>query len=410
MMRSVFSFAAFCALSVSISATSALATTAGTITSPVFSYNFGSAPGTDLFDFSGTYALGSGATPFNLPTDQVTLSFDGGRFSQTLPANSFTCTSTTCTYSNTGASGITNFQIKKNLSTFSISVRKADFTGTKPQQMGVLSFSVGTNTFAFTPNSMPVAHVTGPHSATVGTLLTFDATTSTDFNSNSLTFTWAIVSQPLGSSAALSSTNQATTSLTVTRNGAYVLKVTPNDGIVNGIPALIAVNVSGGTAPTPPAPGPDNGLVVLSADQTSYIAGTNATLSLHVNVPDGNAQRRYYFVATFDDQPVALTVVNNQLDYSYVAVALSAGSHTFKVLQYTETTDIANDLTNAIAGYNTDIANANKALQYETDPAQIASLQAQVAADQQQIAIDQDQLTKNRTQVAGPAVLTVSAQ
>jgi len=407
-MRSVFSLAAFCALT--LCATSALANTAGTITSPVFSYDFGSAPGTDQFDFSGSYALGSGATPFNLPTDAVTLSFDGGRFTQTLPANSFTCTSTTCTYSNSVGSGITSFQIKMNVNTFSISVRKADFTGTKPQQMGVLAFSVGSNTFAYTPNSMPVAHVAGPASATVGSLLTFDASTSTDFNSNPLTFTWAIVSQPLGSSVALSSTNQTTTSLTATKSGAYVLKVTPNDGIVNGIPALITVNVTGGATQPPPAPGPDNGLVVLSADQTSYIAGTNATLALHVNVPDGNAQRRYYFVATFDDQPVTLTVVNNQLDYSYVASALTAGTHTFKVLQYTETTDISNDLTSAIADYNADIVTVNKALQYETDPTQIASLQAQIANDQQLIAIDQDQLTKNRTQVAGPAVLAISAQ
>jgi hypothetical protein len=381
----------------------------GTITNPAFSFKFGGSPGTDLFDLSGTYVPAEGAPAFNLPADVVTLSFDGGRFTQTLPSNTFACNANSCSFSNSGGAGITNFVIRTN-GTFTIAVRRSDFTGTNPAQMGVVSFTVGDNVFSLAPNSPPVGKITGSASAAVGDLLTFDATESTDFNSNPLTYTWSIVSQPLGSSAALTSTTNATTSLTVTTNGAYVVKVLPNDGTIDGIPALFTVNVTGGPADPAPTPGPDNGLIVLSSDLNSYLVGQTATLSLHVNVPDGNSQRRYVFSATYDDQPITLTEVTPTTDFTFVTPEFTEpGTHTLKVLQYTETTDLANDLTKAITNYNNDILKIQRALEYETDPALISQLQAQIAFDQAQIAIDQQKLMDNRTQVAGPAVLPVIA-
>jgi hypothetical protein len=385
----------------------------GTVTNPVFSFRFGSAPGLDRLDYSGGYTLGTGAPALAPATDVVTLSFDNGRFSQTLPSGSFTCTTNgqTCSYTNAGGSGITNFVIKPLAKTFTIAVRNADFTGTNPAQMGALSFVVGSSSFTITPNSPPVGKITGPASATIGSLLTFDASSSTDFNADPLSFSWSLVSQPLGSSASLSSTTNPTTSLTVTTNGAYVLKVVPNDGIVAGVPALITVNATGGATPPPPAPGPDNGLSVLSSDSNTYIAGQSATVSLHVNVPVGNGARRYFFAATYDDQPVALTTVTNQVDYTFVTPAFTAsGTHVFKVVQYVEITDIANDLVAAINNYNKDITAVNKALQFETDPAVISQLQAQIAQDQAQIAIDQQKQVENRTQVAAPALLNIVVQ
>jgi hypothetical protein len=382
----------------------------GTITNPGFAFHFGSAPGTDTFDVSGTLVPASGAPPLNLPTDVSTVSFDGGHFTQTLAANSLTCTATTCTYTITGGSGITSLVVKPTAHTFSVAVRKADLTSTNDTQMGAFSLSIGTNKFTFIPNSPPVGAVTGPTTAAIGTLLTFDATHSTDFNSDPLTFTWSLVSAPKNSAATLSSTNQPTTSLTPDLAGAYVLKAIPNDGKAAGVPALITLQATGGTTPPPPPPGPSNFLITLSSDANSYVAGQTATLTLQVNVQDGNGARRYFYAPTFDDQPVALTTVTNNTTYRFVTSALASGTHTFKVVQYSETTDIANDLNNAIANYNEDILDCNKALQYETNAAVIAKLQAQIAQDQAQITQDQAQLTANRDQLSSPAVLKFSAQ
>lgn len=381
----------------------------GTITSPVFSFKFGAAPGTDFLDLSGTFVQGSGAPALNLPGDIVSLNFNGGTFRQSLPANSFSCNSTTCTYTNTGASGITSFQIKPAAKTFSVSVRKADFTGASSARLLVTSFSVGTNVFSFVPNSLPVSAISGPTSATIGSLLTFDATGSTDYNSDTLSFAWSLISRPLGSAATLSSTGNATTSITPDVGGAYILRVQASDPQVGGIPALITVNATGATSTPPPPPSASNGFITLSSDFNSYVIGQQANLSLTVNVPDGNGARRYFFSGTYDDAPITLVTVTNQQSYSFQPPAFTAsGTHVLKVVQYTETTDIATDLVNSISNYTSDIAACQKALQFETSPQLIQQLQAQISADQAQIAIDNQQLSANRTQVGGPAVLSIS--
>jgi plastocyanin len=382
----------------------------GQISSPVFTLTYASTPGNDKFDLSGTYVKAVGAPNFSFPGNSVTVSFDGGKFTQTLPGTSFACTSTGCTYSNSTAVGITSLILHLNTSTFSMAVRKQNFATSTPAKMGVFFFSVGTNVFSFTPNSPPVARISGPGSALVGELVTFDASNSSDFNSNTVNYTWSIVSQPLGSSATLSSSNNTTTSLTVTHDGAYTVKVVPHDGIAAGVPAVYTVNISGGTGSPEPLPGPNNGLIALIPNQTNYIVGESATVNLHVNVKPGNAERRYYYAVTYDDQPVALTTVSINNDYSYTAPTFTTtGSHTFKVLQYVENTDIASNLLNSINTYNNDITKANAALLFETDPAIIADLQARIAYDQNQIVYAQAQLLVNRNLVAAPAVLNLIA-
>jgi hypothetical protein len=379
----------------------------GTIANLVFSLSFGNTPGTDQLTANGTYAQAPDSPAFNFAADTVTVSLDNGRWTQVIPAGSFVAISGGWRFTSTEP-GVQQLKIMNN-GTWNVIVRKIDATGMNGSRMGAFSFGVGENLFTAIPNSAPLGKVSGPASGAVGDLLTFDASSSTDFNSDALSFAWSVVTAPLGSESALSSANQATTSFTPDLAGAYVLKVMPSDAAGAGVPALVTVNVTGGSVAPPPAPGPDNGLIVLNSDLNSYIVGQTATFTLHVNVPDGNGARRYAFLATYDDQPVTLTTVANQVDYSFVTPAFTdVGTHTLKVLQYTETADYANDLELAIKAYNADITACNKALLYETSPDEIARLQAQIADDQARIAIVEQQLEENRTQVAGPALLTIS--
>ncbi len=379
----------------------------GPITNLVFSFLFGSAPGLDQFDASGNYVLGSGNDGIHLPGEAVVVSFDAGHFVQAIPSGSFTAISGGWRYTApSGASGITLMKVMNN-GTFQIQARKLDLSATHPGAMGVLSFSVGDDTFSVIPNSPPVAKITGPATALVGSTVTLDGTQSSDFNSEEVTLAWSLVSQPQGSGVSLSSRGNFTTTFTPTHNGAYVVKAVPTDGIAPGIPAIFTVMVSGAGDPPPLPPGPDNGLISLSTNQASYLVGDSAVLNLHEAAQPGNGTSRWYFAATLNDQPITLTPVPHSNDNTYdTPVFTEAGERVFKVDLYLENTNLAKALAATIAEFNQDIVAVNKALQFETDPAIIAQLQAQKAYDLEQIASAQAQLLENRTKVGETAVLT----
>lgn len=373
----------------------------GQITNLDLAVKFGTAPGLDFFDASGNYVQGSGNNGISLPSEAVVLSFDNGKFIQALPSNSFTAISGGWRYTApAGSSGITLFKIMNN-GTFDIDVRKSDFTGSKSTAMGPFTITIGDDVFSVTPNSVPVGRINASSTITVGALATLDATTSSDFNSDSLTYTWSIVSQPLGANVNLSSANQPTTSFIPTLNGAYTLKVVPHDGISEGLPAVVTLQATGGEADPVPPPSHKNGLITLSSDQASYIVGEQATLNAHEDIQVGNGTNRYFFRATLDDAPITLTVVpGSNVDNIYATPVFSdASSHTFKVDLFIENTNMAKQLLATIDFLNSDIAAVNAALVNEQDPAVIASLNAQKAADLSQITEAQEQLELNRTHV-----------
>jgi surface protein len=85
-------------------------------------------------------------------------------------------------------------------------------------------------------NSKPVASINNG----VASLFTYkydlaqlDASSSTDADNDTLTYTWHIKSQPTGSSATLSDASIVNPTLTVDVNGDYVVELTVNDGTVD---------------------------------------------------------------------------------------------------------------------------------------------------------------------------------
>ena len=382
----------------------------GQISNLDFSVKFGSSPGLDTLDANGTYTLGAGNNGINLPSEAVVLSFDGGRFIQALPSNSFTAISGGWRYqAATGASGITLFKIMNN-GTFEIDVRKADFTGAKGTAMGAFSFTIGDDSFVTVPNSVAVGKIVAPATGQVGSTITLDASQSTDFNSDVLSMTWSIVSQPFGSNVPLSSTNQATTSFIPTKNGTYVIRVIPHDGTVAGLEALATIQVTGGTDDPLPPPGPTNGLITIASDTLSYLVGEQAMLTVHDEVQPGGGESRYYYRATLDDAPIALSVLpGSHGDMAHqTAPFTEPGTHTFKVDLYIEDGALAKNLEQTITYYQNDVNAVNEALRWETDPDRIAALLAQKAADLERIAEAQGLLEENRTRIGETTILQFS--
>jgi hypothetical protein len=378
----------------------------GQITNLTFTYKFGTnAPGLDQFDALGTYVLGAGSNGLNLPSEAVVASFDGGKFIQAIPSNSFTAITGGWRYLSTNP-GVSEIRVMNNGS-LTIRVRKSDFSGVNPAAFGPLVLTVGDDTFTAIPNSIPVAKISGPTEATVGSTVVLDATQSTDFNAgDSLTHTWTLVSEPLGSNVSLSSTTNPSVSFSPSRNGNYVLKLVNSDGVADGIPALITVTASGGTDDPPPPPSHENGVISLFVSQPTFLVGESAVITLREDAQPGNGTSRWYFKATLNDQPIAFTPVPNSVDNTHATAPLELGPHTVLVESYLENTNLAKALLDSINDYNTQITAINAALAHESDPAIIAELQAQKTLYMEQIANAQDQLEQNRTKVGETVVLS----
>lgn len=91
------------------------------------------------------------------------------------------------------------------------------------------------------PNYAPVANA-GPDQTThVTSLVQMDGTGSTDQDGDPLTYRWAFVSQPAGSTATLSNANTAQPSFTVDKAGSYVVQLTVNDGKVDSAPDTVNI-------------------------------------------------------------------------------------------------------------------------------------------------------------------------
>ena len=79
-------------------------------------------------------------------------------------------------------------------------------------------------------NSAPVANAGPDQSVDVGTAVTLDGTGSSDPDGDPLSYNWAFVSRPSGSSASLSGASTATPTFTPDVEGDYLVELTVSDG------------------------------------------------------------------------------------------------------------------------------------------------------------------------------------
>lgn len=93
-------------------------------------------------------------------------------------------------------------------------------------------------------NTAPVANAGTSQNVTAATLTTLDGSASTDADQEALTYTWALISQPTGSTAALSSSTSPKPTFTPNVAGTYVASLVVSDGKDRSPTAFITVVAS----------------------------------------------------------------------------------------------------------------------------------------------------------------------
>jgi Leucine-rich repeat (LRR) protein len=90
-------------------------------------------------------------------------------------------------------------------------------------------------------NIVPVANAGNNQSCVVGTLVTFDGSSSYDANGDPLTYSWQMVSIPAGSMAQLNNPGSVNPYFQPDEAGEYVVSLVVNDGLLNSLPASATV-------------------------------------------------------------------------------------------------------------------------------------------------------------------------
>ena len=93
-----------------------------------------------------------------------------------------------------------------------------------------------------TINSQPVANAGADQSVTAGDFVTLDGTASSDADGELLTYRWAILARPAGSTAALSDSTAAQPTFTADVVGTYLVQLIVNDGHVDSAPDTATIS------------------------------------------------------------------------------------------------------------------------------------------------------------------------
>jgi RHS repeat-associated protein len=114
-------------------------------------------------------------------------------------------------------------------------------------------------------NRAPLADAGPDQNASVGTVVRFDGSASTDPDNDTLTFAWSVTTRPAGSVAMLVNANSATPSLEIDAAGNYVVQLVVSDGRLNSLPETVRIMMIN----TPP-------VAQAGADQTAVLGSVIA--------------------------------------------------------------------------------------------------------------------------------------
>ena len=114
-----------------------------------------------------------------------------------------------------------------------------------------IELTVNDGTLASVPDTVVIDVVNTPSLANagpdqtvyIGQTVTLDATASTDFEGDALSYQWSILSKPAGSVSVLSSATAAMPELTIDSHGSYTLQLVVHDGYDFSAPDTVMLNV-----------------------------------------------------------------------------------------------------------------------------------------------------------------------
>ena len=126
-----------------------------------------------------------------------------------------------------------------------------------------------------TGNTQPVANAGPNQTVAIGSLVQLNGAASTDVDGDALTYKWTLITVPVGSNAALSSTTVVNPTFTAGLAGMYVAQLVVNDGKIDSLPKTVTITTQIGP-PTANA----------GANQT-VVHGTTVTLNGSGTDPQG---------------------------------------------------------------------------------------------------------------------------
>ncbi len=123
---------------------------------------------------------------------------------------------------------------------------------------GVVSSTPATVTITTTPgNTAPVANAGPDQTVQLGAMVTLNGSGSNDVDGNPLTYQWAFVTVPTGSTAKLSSLTIVMPTFVADLAGQYVVKLLVNDGKVTSTQDTVTITTTGGNTTPVANAGPD---------------------------------------------------------------------------------------------------------------------------------------------------------
>jgi K319L-like, PKD domain/PKD domain len=143
-----------------------------------------------------------------------------------------------------------------------------------------------------TVNSAPVAHAGPDQTHVIHTTVTLNGSGSSDINGDPLTYSWAFVSRPPDSTAALANPTSVTPSFEMDRAGTYVVRLVVHDGFL--FSAADTVSITTLNSPPVANAGPDQTLfvtnsVTLDGTGSTDVDGSAITYSWAlISVPTGS--------------------------------------------------------------------------------------------------------------------------
>lgn len=136
-------------------------------------------------------------------------------------------------------------------------------------------------------NQPPIADGGPDHSINTGAVATMDGSASFDPEGAALNYQWALIYQPDGSTASLSSLDTPSTDLTTDRDGNYLVRLVVNDGVDDSAPDIVSVSASSVTGGTSLALLTALPYVPAAAELPTWIQiDTDASDTIRVTSPD----------------------------------------------------------------------------------------------------------------------------